>query len=144
MNKFKLLTLLILLLLTSCTLTTKNEGRIVVNDTYTFAEEYEGDDRIPVDQEWISKDNSTITLLDDFTISINLTFKSGNTINETGEYFLYVGEYGESGDGYLILGEEKLNLTFMSKYWIAMKIWPKWDDKNPDTFRIARFSRVEK
>lgn len=127
-------------LATSCSLETNIKGEFLLENNFKMVKEFENDEQCSEDDRWFLF-ASTFTTHSDETYELILRYKNGDTKEFKGNYKIYVGSEGHSGDGYFNLEDEKLDISFQKSYFLIFELPAEYNPSGYETSRVLYFQR---
>ena len=138
---FKNILLLSLILLAfGCSMNTSIKGEFLLENNFRLVKEFENDEQCSDDERWFLFASAFSTHVDE-TYELSLEYKNGEKKEFNGEYKIYVGSKGHSGNGYFIFDNKKLDLVFVNSYFLVFELPVEYNPAGFGAIRELHFQR---
>ena len=132
--------LLFATLISGCTMETSIKGEFLLDNNFKMVKEFENEEQCSDENRWFLF-ASTFTMHSDKTYELTLKYKNGEKKEFKGEYKIYVGSEGHSGEGYFTLDGNRLDIIFQRSYFLIFELPVEYNPPGNETIRVLHFQR---
>jgi len=132
--------LLFAVLISGCSMETSIKGEFLLDNNFKMVKEFENEEQCSDENRWFLF-ASTFAMHSDKTYELTLQYKNGDKKEFKGEYKIYVGSEGHSGEGYFTLDSNKLDIIFQRSYFLIFELPVEYNPSGNETIRVLHFQR---
>ena len=136
----KIILLPFIILISGCTLETNIKAEFLLENNFKMVKEFENGNECLDEERWFLF-VSTFSTHSDESYELTLQYKNGDNKKFNGQYKIYVGNEGHSGEGYFIFNENKINITFQNSYFLIFELPVEYNPSGCEQTRELHFQR---
>ena len=126
--------------MSGCSFKTNIKGEFLLENSFKMVKEFDNDMQCSDGDRWFLFASTFITHFDE-TYELTLQYKNGGTKEFKGEYKIYVGSKGHSGEGYITMSENKIDIIFQASYFLIFELPIEYNPIGYDSSHVLHFQR---